>query len=296
MAFIAKYWRGELPLGVSFWLVFLFPAVAYHHIEPLLQSPFSDSPPLYIGITLTWVALCRLVVFPWQVVGLLRSSDRYYLAHGRPWIKYCVQAAIVLGLVFTTAHIIGALQSLVIFKEKMEFNAIRDHKNYSALVLDDGRSIHLQGPLDFGITETVAKILQDRPGINAIILDSDGGQIYEGRGLAMLIDRYGLDTYTFEGCISACTTAFISGDKRYLGTNAKLGFHQYRMDAGKVLQYYKYYDMDTEQAKDLKLYKKKKINEEFLDKVFETPHDRMWFPDARTLIDAGVVTGIVSER
>lgn len=295
MDFIGKYWRGAYPLSVSFWLVFVSLSATYHYMEPLLQRPFADRPAEYIGVTIIYLAVCRLIIFPWQLVGLLRASDRHYLTYRRPAVRYSVQAMILLSLAFTAAHIIGALQSLVIYKEKMEFKATRDDKNYSALVLDDGRSIHLQGTLDFGITETVAKILQDHSEINAIILDSDGGQIYEGRGLAMLIDKYGLDTYTFAGCSSACTTAFISGDKRYIGTNARLGFHRYRLDSNKILQFYKFYDMDIEHTKDLILYRKKNIKREFLDNVFKTPHDQMWFPDAKTLIDAGVVTGVVNE-
>lgn len=295
MRAIGKYWRGEYPLGVSFWLVFVLLAAAYHHLEPLLQHPFADTSGWYIGVTLVYVAVCRLIIFPWQIVGLLRAVDRYYLTDGRAWIRYGVQATILLALALTVGHVIGTAQSLIIYEDKMEFLAELENRNYSVVLADDGRSIQVRGPLDFGVTEAVAKILEDHPGISAIVLESKGGQIYEGRGLAMLIGKYGLNTYTLEGCSSACTTAFISGDKRYLGTDARLGFHRYRMDAGKVLQYYKYYDMDVEQTKDLDLYRKKRIKAEFLDKVFATPHDQMWFPDTDTLIDAGVVTGIVRE-
>ena len=67
------------------------------------------------------------------------------------------------------------------------------------------------------------------------------------------------------------------------------------MDSATVLQYYKYYDMEVEHAKDLKLYTDRQISQEFLDRLFNTPHDRMWYPDEETLLGAGVITGVVGE-
>jgi len=293
MGIIGKYWRGGYSLGASFWFGFVLLAAGYHYLEPVLLAPFADQPALYTTVAVAYVAVCRLIVFPWQVVGLLKASDRHYLAYGRAWVRYGVQAVIVLGLAFTAAHVIGSVQSLLIYKDMKEFLAESENRDYSVVVLDDGRTIRLSGPLDFGITKTVEDFLAGHPRINSIVLESEGGQIYEGRGLAMLIEKYGLDTYTFESCSSACTTAFIGGEKRYLGTGARLGFHRYRMDSAKTLQYHKYYDMDVEHTKDMDLFRKKRIKAAFLDRVFETPHDRIWFPDAETLIDAGVITGLV---
>jgi hypothetical protein len=293
MDVIRKHWQGVYPLGVSFWLVFIALGAVYHFAEPVVLEPFADRPEAYIQATIAYLVASRLIVFPWQVIGLLRAADRHYLTHGRPIIRYVIQAAVVMSLAFTVAHIIGAAQSLVIYKDKIDFEKTRAKKNYTIRVLDDGRRIHLEGPLDFGITEALSAMLRDHPGIRSIILESEGGQIYEGRGLALLIDRYGLDTYAFEDCSSACTTAFIGGRRRYLGPRARLGFHRYRLDSGKALQYHKYHDMDAEHAKDMQMFRAKKIKQDFIDRVFRTPHDRMWYPDAGTLIGAGVATGVV---
>ena len=295
MGFIGKHWKGEYPLSVSFWLVFVLLAATYHFLEPLFLRPFVDRPPVFIGVAASYLIVSRLIIYPWPIVGLLRSADNHYLAHERAIIRYGVQAVIVASMALTAAHIIGSAQSLVIYKEKIDSAASPGKTDYSLSLVNQATALHLQGPLDIGITRAIKKILDQNPRVRAIILDSEGGQIYEGRGLAMLFDERGLDTYSFSGCSSACSTAFVGGFNRFLGPDAKLGFHQYRMDSPSTLQFYKFYDLKVEQKKDLSLYRAKNIDKEFLKKAFETPHDRMWFPSSQTLIDAGVIHAVVDE-
>ena len=295
MGFIGKHWKGEYPLSISFWLNFVFITAVYHFVEPILQRPFVDRPWIFIGITIIYLVVSRLIIYPWQVIGLLRATDKHYLTHDRPIVRYGVQAIIVISLALTVAHIIGSAQSLVIYKQTMDYRAQVKKAEYSLTLTGQQQLIHLKGPLGFGITNAVAHILHDNPNINGIILDSEGGQIYEGRGLAKLIEKHNLDTYTFAGCSSACTTAFIGGNNRYLGTNARLGFHRYKFDSDKIRQFALFYDLEQEQKKDLALYRSKQIKDDFLQKVFETPPDEMWFPSADVLTNAGVISRTVQE-
>ena len=217
MGFIDKHWKGEYPLTTSFWLIFVVLTGAYHYLEPFIQRPFADQPGIFISVTLAYLITSRLIIFPWQIVGLLRAVDRHYLTYERAIIRYGVQATIVISLALTAAHIIGSAQSLVIYKEKMDFKASPGRTDYSLTQSRQGRFLHLQGPLDIGITTAVKEMLDEHPQIAAVILESEGGQIYEGRGLALLIDERGLDTYSFKGCSSACVTAFVGGINRFLG-------------------------------------------------------------------------------
>jgi hypothetical protein len=149
----------------------------------------------------------------------------------------------------------------------------------------------LKGELSFGVSKEVAKYLRKCPEIKSIILDSIGGRIYEGRELAKLISTYGIDTYSIEGCYSAATTAFISGRSRFLGMGANLAFHQYKT-------YYKnldsYVDLEAEQAKDLVIFQQQGIKGEFLDKLFNTHHDDLWYPTVDEMLVADVIHGIVN--
>jgi len=150
--------------------------------------------------------------------------------------------------------------------------------------------------LDFGVTNDVAKILSNHSDVKGIILDSSGGIVYEGRGLFMLIKKHGLDTYSFKNCSSACTIAFIGGARRFLGENAKLGFHQYRLDSDKINPIVDIEnEQKNEQKKDLFLYESQMINDTFLNNIFEKPQHEIWFPIQNELLAAGVVDRIVNE-
>ncbi len=295
MGFIGKYWKGEYPLVISFWVFFVLLTAAYYYLGDLIQPASFDRPIVFIGVTVGYLIISRLVIYPWQIVGLLRATDKHYLAYERAIIRYSVQATILVSLALTAADIIGSAQSLVIYKEKVDFAARKNKTGYSLSIANSRGFLLLQGPLDIGITSAVKKILDQNPQVRAVVLDSEGGQIYEGRGLAILFAERGLDTYSFRGCSSACSTAFVGGVNRFLGSEAKLGFHQYRLDSDTILQFYKFYDLDVEQNKDLEIYRAKNIDDEFLKRAFETPSDGMWYPDAQTLIDAGVIHAVVEE-
>ncbi len=127
--------------------------------------------------------------------------------------------------------------------------------------------------------------------VKGIILDSAGGRIYEGRELSKIILINGLDTYTLNGCYSACGTAFISGNKRYIAKGANLAFHQYHL-GGKNLD--PYADVSSEQQNDLKIYQRRGISQGFIDKIFKAKQNDLWYPTIEEMLDAGVVHEVVN--
>jgi hypothetical protein len=166
-----------------------------------------------------------------------------------------------------------------------------DQKSYLLILEDNDRTIRLSGSIDFGITRDLAELLEDHADVERIILDSKGGPVSEGRGLAFLIGEKELHTYSLRGCSSACNIAFIGGKKRLLGPEAKLGFHHYRLDSKNVLPFL---DLDNEFKKDLAFYASQSIDTAFLDKMYEIRHSDMWFPSHEELLQAGVIDGVVS--
>jgi len=55
---------------------------------------------------------------------------------------------------------------------------------YALTVVGGSELIRLRGELEAGVTRAVAAMLVEHPDARGVILDSGGGQIYEGRGLA----------------------------------------------------------------------------------------------------------------
>jgi hypothetical protein len=81
--------------------------------------------------------------------------------------------------------------------------------------------------------------------------------------------------------------AFIGGTTRRLAQGAKLGFHQYRIDATYKVPFA---NPKAEEAKDRNLFEQAGVAEWFLDRMFMTEPGDMWFPSSDEVRDAGVVT------
>jgi len=194
---------------------------------------------------------------------------------GPQWYRRHREIALVAGVMVVGALALAGFRAWVVgdAPRQIATTAPGAPVKYALTVVDGGSLIHLRGELEAGITRAVAKLLDKNPQARGIILDSGGGQIHEGRGLARVIRERGLATYTLRECASACTTAFLAGRERILGRAAKLGFHQYRSHT--VLPAF---DTAEEQAKDRTLFEAQGIAPEFLDNIFAAGPDEMWWP------------------
>jgi len=158
---------------------------------------------------------------------------------------------------------------------------------YALTVVGGGALLHLRGELEVGVTRAVAAMLDANPDARGVILDSPGGQIYEGRGLARVIRERGLATYTLIECASACATAFLAGRERLLAPGARLGFHQYQSHT--ILPAF---DLAAEQAKDRQLFEAQGLADEFLAQIFAARPQDMWWPTPAELIAGRAIHGV----
>ncbi len=283
--YLKQHWRGNLPLAQSFWvnLVLLFFLLGI--LERFLFPPYIENELAVTGGVIAYIIVVKLIIYPWQVVGVLRSCDlRIKSDTGRLWAT-AAQVALVISLAATLVATIETYQSLQGFKRNLILEQTAPPEPlYSLDLIKQDTLIHLRGPFEIGITNRVEVLIEQYPEVTGIILDSVGGQIYEGRGLARLIRENKLQTYSLDKCLSSCTTAFVAGTIRTLGTNARLGFHQYR-----TYSLIPSINVESEQAKDMAIFEKQGVSAEFLEKVFTQPPEEMWWPDIDELVNAGVV-------
>lgn len=155
----------------------------------------------------------------------------------------------------------------------------------------DGQSIHLQGPIDFGVTRQLAALLERANGVRHISLESEGGRVAEARGLVKLIERFELATSARGNCSSACALVFISGHERSLEPGARLGFHSYGLLSPMVGMFL---DPATEQKRDMAVFRRKNVDSAFVGRINATPYESMWFPTPDELLAAGVVNRVRS--
>lgn len=163
--------------------------------------------------------------------------------------------------------------------------------NVSLTVSADGTQVTLAGDFGLGLTAKLKDLLAVHSGVAAIVLDSDGGNVFEGRGVAKLIAERGLDTIVHGRCLSACTTAFVAGRRRLLGPDGKLGFHQFGFADAHA---FPAVDPTEEQEKDRAYFAGRGIDPEFLTKIFQAPQAGIWISDPAELLAASVVHEITA--
>jgi len=290
MNYIQRHWRGELSLSVSFWanVFFLNVFVRLFDIWLAEGSPI-EHPQTAARVSVVFTFFALAIVYPWQVVGLWRACIRHIAETGRIGWARTAQILTVIGILATIGNVNVYWP---VYKELYQIGFRKDEfSNYTVELKKGDSLIHVQGGLGFGVADEAAVLLANNPNINGLILDSYGGRIYEGRELSKLILIYGLDTYSLKGCYSACTTAFIAGKNRYLSSEANLAFHQYSMGYKNLSVFV---DIKKEQEEDLRIFQRQGVASEFLEKLFNTRHDDLWYPTKQEMLDAGVIKGFVN--
>ena len=287
--YILKHWQGNHSLVFSFWINLVFLGILIHILAQLITHLLSSHPSTLLVIAPLFFILSRFVVYPWQALGVLRACDQAMSEYGnKVWIR-AAQLTVILGMVVVFVEGQEVTRSTYRILREMHQAAVSEHtpSKSDVLTLKNNNSlIQLDGPFYFGITRDVTDLLSRYPTVEGIILECEGGPVSEGRGLAVLIQKHELDTYSFKECSSACTIVFIAGQKRVLGTDAKLGFHQYRLDARNVMPHL---DPEEEMKKDLQFFKNQSIDKAFLDQVFKVAPNSIWFPSHTELRDSGVI-------
>lgn len=292
MDYFLRHWRGELSLSLSFWVnnavfnAFIGVAGALLADQSLIEHPVKAA-----QVNLVTIAFLWLIIYPWQIVGLWRSANRRINTNDRIlWPRVC-QILVILGLVINS---VGFARDYPFYKYLYDLSFKADEKDEFTVALDPKNNvIRIDGALRFGISEEIERLVKQNKSIRAIVLNSAGGRIYEGREISRIVSENGLKVFTTEKCFSACTLAFMAGSERYIAKEANLGFHQYSTGADALNEFVSS-ELAYEQQRDMDFYRSQGIEETFIQKIFKTPPEEMWTPSKGELWQAGVIHGYVS--
>lgn len=287
--YLRSHWLGLQPLAWSFWVNLVLLRALILFLEGFIRFPSKGGDYDSVIAAVGFFVVAHVVIYTWQIVGVVRCCDRYLSHYWSTMLVWGAYFGIAVSLLFTFVSVLATFQSNILKSDETLLSSIWERERaskYRLTVSGDGTRISLNGSFELGLTKKLNALLQEHPNVTAIVLSSPGGNIYEGRGVAKLMKQHGLDSYVFESCYSACTTAFIAGATRTLGPHGKLGFHSYRVEADYQVPFA---DPVGEQNYDRKLYNSQKIKDEFLNKIFETPPSELWFPSTEELLEAGVV-------
>jgi len=285
----------EKPLrsvGVQLVTVVLLPVVGLMTIDLLIVQPLAWHNHVNTQLAIVLIIIPKIIVLPWIGFSTLRFTEDHYRKFGITMIKTSLLACLCLAVLVISVSAIDAIQA-IIFSQNSKGSAGQSHAPVYRLSADMAKKEYsIEGIIDFGISSDFGLLLEQQPGGTRVVLASRGGSIYEARGLAVLIQNHKLDTHVNAECSSACTLAFVGGQRRTLGASAKLGFHQYSMDYLNRHQVLPFHDPVKEQEHDTVFMLKRGISKEFVDRVFDKLQQDIWYPDHASLVRFGVVHAV----
>lgn len=288
--FVARHWRGELPLWVSYWVINFLGNVCGVAVPVLIAALFASKSgyyPLGLFVTLTASWTCILVLICWQLVGTWRSAKRYRSTRQRQgrhafW-GGAAQVAVILGVITTTSTILKDGAPQIIETWRIAFQNDPQIPDYSIRVMRDGTEAEIVGGLKYGLADDFVKILGASRGVKVVHLDSVGGRLGEGEKLYEVIRSRGLTTYVSSKCMSACTLAFAGGRERYLRKGAVLGFHKGAFPGA---------NDGSLDGVQIAIFARAGFDPRFVAKALSTPNADMYEPEPDVLLAARVITGV----
>ncbi len=283
--YIKKHWNGELKLWQLFWLNTILVFMALQTVLIFIQATIHDQSThkdirQYTTFIILWFLLSTAILV-WQIIGNLRGNHRSQkplLNIGRITKNLTLFfLAIILSLQIllhlpTTIHYV----KIVLNKDKLSKTA--------AQIKIRNNTVKIEGSIDFNLPDRLSKLLNDNPEIKSLTINSAGGYMPPARKIAHLIINKKLDTHINKTCNSACTYIFAAGTKRTISINAKLGFHSPSVILISPWERRERY------LKDMRYLENRGIKTGFIEKIYQTHHSKLWFPDHKELINSGYLT------
>lgn len=283
--YLLRHWRGELPLPVAYWVNVVLLSVVFFALLALVpRTELMADFPKTASTSMAAVWLLLVVASAWQFIGVWRAARNYIdQGNSRAWGNIA-RIIVLLGLAKGIFWFASA--GLPQMWQYAQIAVGRDSLGkYQVRLLRNGAELEIAGPIAFGLTHDVRRMLDKHPSVRIVHLNSPGGRVSEARKLRDLFGPLGLTTYTSSGCLSACTIAYMGGQKRLIAPNAQLGFHQYSFPGMTEKDFQSEYDIDKRD------WLARGFAKTFVDRAFATPNSDMWRPTHQELFQAGVVTG-----
>lgn len=285
--YFVRHWRGELSLGISYWLngSVLTPLVLvtlYAAVGMMENGGYSLRA---ISFASLGTLLFSVIAWLWSIVGIWRSANHHVARGGSSgWASLAR-----VGVVVSTITMVGQLTTTALPQIK-EFALIASGNdpmgNIEIKVAANGQSVILYGVLREGSAVEVQKILDAAPGATSLVLNSAGGRMLEAQQLARAVRSRDLSTYVEDLCASACTFVFLAGKDRAATPNARIGFHQPSFPG---------VDSATQQSMTedmIDVYRAAQLPDAFIQRIAKIPPEDIWYPTRDELIAAHVITRV----
>ena len=271
---VKAHWRGRYPLVPTLVITLISFRLLLGFIQNSVPAGFIDF----------WVVMSVLVFF-WQAVGTSRSADRFVKYTGNILSVMCAYITLFVAAMMTFMQAADAIASK---HEPVAYSTIYADqlKTRSLPVVSKDGVMRVDGNLDWELFSAFEQTLADNPGVKSVVLGSAGGYVFVARAMALQILERSLDTHIATHCYSACTVAFLAGERRTMAKSAKLGFHQYKLESGNQPELISVAD---ELERDRQFFVERGLSDEFVQQVFTAGHSELWIPDSDLLVKSGVI-------
>ncbi|MDB5360209.1 MAG: putative rane protein [Rhodospirillales bacterium] len=279
--YVVRHWRGELPLGVAYWVNGFLGNIATTAIVFAILASTSDSRNLIIPVVAllaTWISV--VIVIVWQVVGTWRSANRS-TRHG--WAALAM--LMIIGGVVKDGHMLVKQAWPQLADAFQAAIGDPDFGPRGVRTLRDGTELEISGGFARGQADVFRAALANAPKAHVVHLDSFGGRVAEAVQIRDMIIARGMDTFVAKQCQSACIIVFLGGQRRWLAAGAVLGFHS--ASFGGV----DYVNQDFRSA-----FSAAGVPAWFVTKALGTPSSSIWNPSVSELINAKVVTEVAPDE
>jgi len=281
--YFAQHWRGQLSLGVSYWVSGFVPGLLVALVVGIVK-PIQEALSLRLSCGLSMFLFALAIASTvWWLVGVWRSASSHVSRGGRRFWAGVAEAMVVLGFLN-----ISALTYKTYIPQTIEMLSIIvgdfGIPSYQVRVLPGRTDIEFRGGIRAGSARKLERILAAVPQANVLHIESPGGRIEETKWMMKLVRERGLTTYTSEDCQSAATLVLLSGKQRVIGANAKVGFHAPTLP-GITLEQQRGADdvmRSTMQSAG--------VSEAFIQHTLATPSDDMWYPTFDEMLRNGVAS------
>ncbi len=287
--YIARHWRGELSLPVSYWLNGILGAVVVGATVGVLAYAInqqSDAQPMLwlFSLIATWTSAALLTI--WQAVGVWRSATRYRQRGKRFW-GVAAKALVLLGVAQLAANfvMVGTAQMAGIYEIVSGDARVGPHQFH---ILANGETLEFSGGITFGVTQELEQFLNAMAGVRAVRLNSTGGRILEAQKMSDMIRSRDLATVVAVDCLSACTIVFLGGKERLMLPSARLGFHQPAFRGMTAA------DRSAAIATEQLRLQGFGLSSAFAARATTASPSGMWYPDQDELVRERVVTRVLS--
>lgn len=267
LGLIVAYWRGACPPWLAVFGVLIGGRIAVAQGWKLVDLPVATAP-----FVLLLTADAVLAV--WQVVGAWRSVARGFDRSARATARLAGLVTVALAVPVTLTLLTNQAARQVAAPPPRA-------KAPRPLTVENGVA-RLKGEIDYDL---LARFEATPAGaMQAIDLDSPGGNVFAARALALRVAARGLTTRVTERCYSACTLIFVAGARRELGPKGRLGFHGYALETP-----FPMIDVAAEEATDRAWMRAHGVSAPFVARAYATPNDQIWRPGRQVLAAAGVL-------